>query len=558
MAEQQNTSQKVKSKFSGGVLIFTFLYTILLLLGLILSVFNRIDLAGLTSKSNALVDNEGVLEISGQKLFKVRLPFANRYEENQQQLSEAVSDYGLGPTEDQEYTFGFADTRWKKGFIDDLSSEFIRLGDSVLHYEKDRLVVSNGKGGELLSISAEGTLSVGNPEETRDILGLKTIKNSVVDPDEKDDVTKGYGEGSLWVRSGYDRAFICVSAKDGQAVWLKLGGGLDGTQIEPNQYMAWNLVPGLADLQNNDMMFIYDTSEAKLTFMPYLDFYTKAGVDIGTVGPAGQAFRVTVTGDIDNNTLTFIEDNSGASATNFYVRVVESDLRLDQTDPAELNGNMSRHCIMWDGTTWTDYGQFTGPQGEQGVQGPQGNQGPPGDTHVPAASTGMEGYSIRVNDSGVYEVTQLNHTELKNAGTYSHTQLDAHVDAANSHIAATNNPHTVTKAQVGLSNVLDVAVPDPALATEGHGLRVNNAGQYETAQLNHTELKNAGTYSHTQLDTHVDAINNPHGVTKAQVGLPNVLDVTVPDPSLATEGHSLRVNNAGAYVIHESQAYHNE
>jgi len=37
-----------------------------------------------------------------------------------------------------------------------------------------------------------------------------------------------------------------------------------------------------------------------------------------------------------------------------------------------------------------------------------------------------------------------------------------------------------------------------------------------------------------------------------------VLDVTEPDPSLATEGHSLRVNNAGAYVIHESQAYHNE
>ena len=40
--------------------------------------------------------------------------------------------------------------------------------------------------------------------------------------------------------------------------------------------------------------------------------------------------------------------------------------------------------------------------------------------------------------------------------------------------------------------------------------------------IDHTQLANIGTYSHAQIDTHIEDVNNPHAVTAAQVGLGNV------------------------------------
>ncbi len=45
------------------------------------------------------------------------------------------------------------------------------------------------------------------------------------------------------------------------------------------------------------------------------------------------------------------------------------------------------------------------------------------------------------------------HTLLTNIGTNTHAQIDTALATSASHIANTSNPHSVTKAQVGLSNV---------------------------------------------------------------------------------------------------------
>ena len=47
------------------------------------------------------------------------------------------------------------------------------------------------------------------------------------------------------------------------------------------------------------------------------------------------------------------------------------------------------------------------------------------------------------------------HTLLTNIGTNTHAQIDTAISNSVSHIANTSNPHSVTKAQVGLSNVPD-------------------------------------------------------------------------------------------------------
>lgn len=92
-------------------------------------------------------------------------------------------------------------------------------------------------------------------------------------------------------------------------------------------------------------------------------------------------------------------------------------------------------------------------------------------------------------------------------------ELQAQVDAGGSqalqdHIADTNNPHSVTKAQVGLGNVDNTSDASKPISTAT-----------QTALDNLTGLINGVD---TDLGTHIGDTNNPHNVTKSQVGLGSV------------------------------------
>jgi hypothetical protein len=54
-------------------------------------------------------------------------------------------------------------------------------------------------------------------------------------------------------------------------------------------------------------------------------------------------------------------------------------------------------------------------------------------------------------------LSQIDHTWLQSIGTNTHAQIDTAVSNSVSHIANTSNPHSTTKAQVGLTNVTDDA-----------------------------------------------------------------------------------------------------
>lgn len=102
--------------------------------------------------------------------------------------------------------------------------------------------------------------------------------------------------------------------------------------------------------------------------------------------------------------------------------------------------------------------------------------------------------------------------------------------AYEAHAANTSNPHSVTKAQVGLSVVENYAVATKAEAEAG---TVTN--KYMTPlRVAEAISKQAGTL----LDQHVADKTNPHGVTKAQVGLGSVENYAIATVAEAQAGTS--------------------
>lgn len=78
-------------------------------------------------------------------------------------------------------------------------------------------------------------------------------------------------------------------------------------------------------------------------------------------------------------------------------------------------------------------------------------------------------------------------------------------ESLDAHIGNKSNPHNVTKAQVGLGNVQNLAPADMPVST-AQAAAIANA-------------KAAGTKAQTDLNTHANRRDNPHNVTRAQLGL---------------------------------------
>lgn len=78
-------------------------------------------------------------------------------------------------------------------------------------------------------------------------------------------------------------------------------------------------------------------------------------------------------------------------------------------------------------------------------------------------------------------------------------------ESLDAHIGNKSNPHNVTKAQIGLGNVQNLAPADMPVSTA-----------QATAIA---DAKAAGTKAQTDLSTHANRTDNPHNVTRAQLGL---------------------------------------
>lgn len=168
-------------------------------------------------------------------------------------------------------------------------------------------------------------------------------------------------------------------------------------------------------------------------------------------------------------------------------------------------------------------------RGEKGEKGDTGDAGENTKAKVSANDT-TEGYLFekiiagstkvsvsQVNDGGDEDLSinivenQINHANLMNVGTKTHTEIDTHINSV-------ANPHSVTKTQVGLANVdntSDLAKPISTATQTALDGKSDTGHTHLAADI--TNFDAAVTSS-----THSGRTDNPHSVTKTQVGLSNV------------------------------------
>lgn len=137
-----------------------------------------------------------------------------------------------------------------------------------------------------------------------------------------------------------------------------------------------------------------------------------------------------------------------------------------------------------------------------------------------SASSGVMSNTDKTNLDNTVQGLANEITDRTNAINSLRTELKTYVDEliadtgsdvtaletkVNNHLANKSNPHTVTKAQVGLGNASNTSDADKPVSTA------------QAAAI--ADAKAAGTAAQTSINSHAGRKDNPHAVTRAQLGL---------------------------------------
>jgi len=118
-------------------------------------------------------------------------------------------------------------------------------------------------------------------------------------------------------------------------------------------------------------------------------------------------------------------------------------------------------------------------------------------------------------------------------------------DLISSHVNRLDNPHSVTKAQVGLSDVDNYATASQAEAQATAATSTLPTNKFMTIRRVAEMIDARGG---TQLQAHVSNTSNPHGVTKAQVGLGSVENYGIATSAQVTAAQTTSTASNAAYI----------
>lgn len=108
----------------------------------------------------------------------------------------------------------------------------------------------------------------------------------------------------------------------------------------------------------------------------------------------------------------------------------------------------------------------------------------------------------------------------------------AKVDA---HVHNKNNPHGVTKSQIGLGSVDNIKQASKT-DFDAHVNNKSNPHAVTKAQVGLGNVDNAKQATKSEFDAHLNNKSNPHGVTKSQVGLGSVPNYPIASQAQAEAG----------------------
>lgn len=131
-------------------------------------------------------------------------------------------------------------------------------------------------------------------------------------------------------------------------------------------------------------------------------------------------------------------------------------------------------------------------------------------TELETADATLQGNITKEVNDRKGEITRVEKLITDEAATRAQADIDVN-EKVDLHIANKFNPHGVTKAQVGLGNVNNTSDADKPVSTA-----------QATAIA---DAKAAGTNAQTNLTTHMQNMNNPHGVTRDQLGLGTTAEI---------------------------------
>lgn len=131
-------------------------------------------------------------------------------------------------------------------------------------------------------------------------------------------------------------------------------------------------------------------------------------------------------------------------------------------------------------------------------------------TELETADATLQGNITKEVNDRKGEITRVEKLITDEAATRAQADIDVN-EKVDLHIANKSNPHGVTKAQVGLANVNNTSDADKPVSTA-----------QATAIA---DAKAAGTNAQTNLNTHMQNMSNPHGVTRDQLGLGTTAEI---------------------------------
>ena len=205
-----------------------------------------------------------------------------------------------------------------------------------------------------------------------------------------------------------------------------------------------------------------------------------------------------------------IRDENGNFIPINAIRGDKGKSAYEQAKEGGYNGTEEAFIAFLNGITATidaqHYADLNNPHKVTKSQVGLGNVDNTADIDKPISAEQLEAFhSIEEGLARANSVILPHVANKNNPHEVTYSQVGA---APASHTSNTSNPHKVTASQVGLGNVNNTSDANKPVSTA-----------QATAIA---DAKKAGTDAQSNLNSHTSNKSNPHGVTKAQVGLGNV------------------------------------